>query len=94
MLSVVVLSVSVSDVRLSMLSVVRASVARENVFAPSSHCDNGIVSISYDKNTEACAMSKVKTFSCASCECRCIDAQCFKVMRTPVLLYQRKLENV
>ncbi len=84
MISVVVLSVSVSDVRLSMLSVVRASVARENVFAPSSHCDKCIVSLSYDKNTEACASSKVTTFARASCECCCVDAQCFKVMRTPV----------
>ncbi len=37
------------------------------------HCDNGIVSLSYDKNTEAYAASKVKMLARTSCKFRCID---------------------
>jgi hypothetical protein len=57
-------------------------------------CDNGIVSLSYDKIAGACAASKVKMLACTSCERRYINAQCFKVMRTPFLMYWCKLENV
>jgi hypothetical protein len=48
------------------------------------YCDDGIVSLSCDKNAGACAASKVKMIARQSCECRYIDNLCFKVMRTPV----------